>query len=320
MVKFRIWIGILVWWLFLFYNIERINEPINIASFVYVLVPVAAGMLILVPRAFARRRLLIILIPTLAIYFALKVYLEYPILGQGLPLTVTELVSLLITLLLVQQVGTIVWDVEDTMDKVTFHQIGLPPRLYESADTEDLYREVKRSRRFGHPLSILFVEPDLSRERLDVNRTLIEMQKNMVERFTQARVAKMLSEELRDCDLIAAHEQGFAILLPETHQTHAVEVARRLSSRVADKLNVELNIGISGFPDAALTLGGLLDSALAHKKTYHPVTLPPGIEIPEPAGAAALVGYSHNDDHHDDGHNGSRRPDPRDIDWNGHSR
>jgi GGDEF domain-containing protein len=312
MVKFRIWIGILVWWLFLFYNIERINEPINIASFVYVLVPLAGGMLILMPRVFARRRLLIILIPTLILYFALKVYLGYSILGQGLPLTVTEIVSILITLLLVQQVGTFVWDVEDTISKVTFRQIGLPPRLYESADTEDLYREVKRSRRFNHPLSILFVEPDFSEARLDVNRTLIEMQKNMVERFTQAQVAKMLSEELRDCDLIAAHEQGFAILLPETAQSDATEVAKRLSNQIAEKLKVELKVGISGFPDTALTLGGLLDSAMTHKQTFRVVEPPKAVEGVEALGpVVALVGQSQNQ-------NGPKSSDQGKADRNGH--
>jgi GGDEF domain-containing protein len=310
MVKFRIWIGILVWWLFLFYNIERINEPINIASFVYVLVPLAGGVLILIPRVFARRRLLIILIPTLILYFALKVYLGYSVLGQGLPLTVTEIVSILITLLLVQQVGTFVWDVEDTISKVTFRQIGLPPRLYESADTEDLYREVKRSRRFNHPLSILFVEPDFSEERLDVNRTLIEMQKNMVERFTQAQVAKMLSEELRDCDLIAAHEQGFAILLPETAQSDATEVAKRLSNQIGEKLKVELKVGVSGFPDTALTLGGLLDSAMTHKQTLHFVEPPKAAkEVESLNPAVALAGL---------GQNGPKPSDHGKVDRNGH--
>jgi GGDEF domain-containing protein len=310
MVKFRIWIGVLVWWLFLFYNIERINEPINIASFVYVLVPLAGGMLILMPRIFARRRLLIILIPTLILYFALKVYLGYPVLGQGLPLTVTEIVSILITLLLVQQVGAFVWDVEDTIGKVTFRQIGLPPRLYESADTEDLYREVKRSRRFNHPLSILFVEPDFSKESLDVNRTLIEMQKNMVERFTQAQVAKMLSEELRDCDLIAAHEQGFAILLPETAQFDATEVAKRLSNQIGEKLKVELKVGVSGFPDTALTLGGLLDSAMTHKQTFHIVEPPKAAKGVESLGpTVALAGL---------GQNGPKPSDHGKVDRNGH--
>jgi GGDEF domain-containing protein len=261
MLKLRIWLGVLIWWLFLFYNVERINEPINIASFVYVLTPVAAGALILLPRVFGRVSVAFAILPTLVVYFALKVLLRYPIFNSALPVTITEVVSISITLLLVKQVGTIVWDFEDTIAKLTFRQIGLPPRLYETTDTEDLYREVKRSRRFRHPLTLLVVRPDFDPAKVELNRVLLELRESMAPRYVQARLAKLFSEELRDSDLLVVEEDEFIILLPETTEVEAERMATRLQRQVATELDIDLQVGMAGFPDRAVTLRGLVDAA-----------------------------------------------------------
>src|SRR5689334_9076043 len=161
MLRLRTGLIALALWFFVFFNLERFNA-VDLADFVYMLVPVAIGVLLIAPRLFAQDRLLLLIAPTLMVYFGLKVALHQPIIGgTALATTITELVSIVLSLLLVRQIVYIVLDFEDTITKLTFRQIGLPPRLLQSVDTEELYREVKRSRRFQHPLSMLIVEPEI---------------------------------------------------------------------------------------------------------------------------------------------------------------
>lgn len=267
MLRLRSGIGVLALWFFIFFNIERF-DAVNIASFVYLLVPISTGLLLLVPQWFANNRLLLLMVPVLITYFALKVYFSYPIYGgTALATTITEVVSIILSLLLVRQIMYIVLDFEDTIAKLTFRQIGVPPRLLHSVDTEELYREVKRSRRFQHPLSMLIVEPDFDPKSIQLNAILEDLKASIASRFIQARLAKLLSEELRDSDLIAQHGDGFAVLLPETAPEDAERIISVIRSEAQTRLGMDLNIGASSFPEGALTLGGLLDAATDNMAT-----------------------------------------------------
>ncbi len=259
MLRLRSGIIVLGLWLLLLYNIERLG--VNIASFVYVLVPVSIGLLLLAPRLFAGPRIIFLIVPVLLLYFSLKMILNYPMIGEGLPITAMEIGSIAVSLLLARQLTFLVLDFEDTMTKLTFRQIGLPPRLLESVDTEELYREVKRCRRFQHPLTLMLVKPEFDGNSVQLNHVLEELHQSIASRFVQARLAKLLSEELRDIDLIAQHGNGFAILLPETSREDAEKLISVLRNDAQVRLGMDLKIGMGSFPDTALTLGGLLDTA-----------------------------------------------------------
>jgi hypothetical protein len=261
MLRLRTGLIALALWFFVFFNLERF-DAVDLADFVYMLVPVAIAILLIAPRLFAHNRLLLLIIPTLLAYFGLKVALHYPVIGgTALATTITEIVSIVLSLLLVRQIVYIVLDFEDTITKLTFRQIGLPPRLLHSVDTEELYREVKRSRRFQHPLSMLIVEPELDPKTVDLSAVLEELKASIAMRFMQARLAKMLSEELRDCDLIAQHGNGFAVLMPETTAVDALRISDTLRAESKSRLGMDLKVGASSFPEGALTLGGLIDVA-----------------------------------------------------------
>jgi hypothetical protein len=266
-LRLRISSAFAVGWFFLFYNIERINEPFNIASFVYVLAPLSAFAVLSAPGWLRGNRILVIIVPVLAIYAFLKIWWEYPIGGQALPVTITEVCGLLITILVMHQLAGTVHDFEDGMAKLTFRQIGLPPRLLENIDTEDMYREVKRSRRFQHPLALLIVDPVYRPDGAFLNRMMKDLERDMAARYIQARLAKHLSEEMRDVDLIAQHQRGFALVVPETTVEEAQKLAAILKATIDSKLGMRLRVGIASFPENALTLGGLLDYAEEDLKT-----------------------------------------------------
>jgi hypothetical protein len=50
MKRMRFLVAVLIVWLFLFYNIERLSDPINLSSVAYTFVPLMAVLTILVPR------------------------------------------------------------------------------------------------------------------------------------------------------------------------------------------------------------------------------------------------------------------------------
>jgi GGDEF domain-containing protein len=259
--KLRIWLGILIWWLVVFFNIERLNAPINIASFVYILTPVAAGILMLFPWLNRKSRYWLLLMVTIIAYFILKVSFSYEIVGAALPLTVLEIGCLVITILIVRQFAGLITGFEELMSTLSFRQLGIPPQLYESSDAEDLYREVKRSRRFGHSLSVVVVETAKTKNLLKNNQVVKEFDRMLVQRFVQAHIARSLSEVLRDSDLIAQYGSGFAVLLPETGSEDARKIVELACSNIKATLDTDLRIGIAEFPENAITLNGLLEMA-----------------------------------------------------------
>lgn len=261
MIPLRSWISAFLLWLILFFNIERLTEVVNLASFVYVYAPLMA-MVVMFGSKFLR-----ILSETfftlilLVIFLGLKMVFGYPIGGQNLPITITEIACIGITYLFVKKISTIVSDFEDTISNLTFQQIGLSPRLYETTDTEDLYREVKRCRRFKHPLTLMIVRSDFDPGKLASNKMLLEMLKGFSTRYVQARLGKIYSEKLRDTDLVVIKRDELVVLLPETSRDDAHRLLTKLKEHALKDLDIDLYCGLSFFPDNAVTLNGLIDAA-----------------------------------------------------------
>jgi hypothetical protein len=262
MIKLRLWLGLLAWWLFLFYNIERITEQVNIASFLYVYILFVAGAVVALQRLFKRRWAFVPYnVLVLIGFLVIKWLLGYDLFHEGLLLTITEAVAIVVTLVIVWQVGKVIWEFEDTIANLTFQQVGIPPRVYETTDTEDLYREIKRSRRFRHDLTLLLVRPNYDLPKATISALLADLQKRMLKRFIQVRMARMMSDVLRDSDLIVLSEGDFIVLLPETTETESAVLVSRLKKLASSELKVDVNIGSAEFPSKALTLRGLLDTA-----------------------------------------------------------
>lgn len=263
MLRLRLWLSIYTFWLLLFYNIERFDETINIASFLYLLIPFSIVFILLFPRLLVGKRSGYVVGGSILATLLSKQLLDYPIVDTGLAITITELSFVIINLLLLKPLAQISIDIEDMVTKLTFRQIGLPPRLLESIDTEELYRELKRCRRFQHPVVLLHVETEGEINDEALKTIMKELNKSIAQRYMQARVAKLLSEDLRDSDLIAQHENGFIVLMPETKSDEIDDLLKIIRREAVEKLQTPLKIGVSSFPDEALTLGGLIEAATA---------------------------------------------------------
>lgn len=261
MLRLRTLITLFFVWLIFFFNIERLAEMVNLASFVYIYIPLAGCLIIFWPKAIQAIGLRMFLVLTLVGFFILKNLLGYEILGSAMPLTVTEVFALKVTIYLSNKISHYARDVEETILNLTFQQIGLSPRLYDSVDTEDLYREVKRCRRFQHPLAMMVIQPEINADSLPYSKFLQEMQAVFLNRYIQARVAKLFSDKLRDTDLVIIKNDGLIALLPETTPGDAEQLLKQMSALASRELDIKLNFGLSTFPENSVTLTGLLDYA-----------------------------------------------------------
>ncbi|MBU0969301.1 MAG: hypothetical protein KKC20_01580 [Proteobacteria bacterium] len=262
MIKLRAWICAFLFWLVVFFNMERLAEQVNMASFVYIYIPLIAVLVLFLPKILdlISEKLLILILVIL--FFMQKLALGYLIFDRNLPITIMEICCIGITYYFARTIGKMVADFEEAIASLTFQQIGLAPRLYDTTDTEDLYREVKRCRRFQHPLSLMIVRSrPIDSDSRTPNKLLKEMLGSFSTRYAQARLAKMYSDKLRDTDLVVLKKDELVVVLPETTSENAQKLLNNLRERAKEELDLELFCGLSSFPDHSVTLGGLLEYA-----------------------------------------------------------
>ena len=246
-------------WMFVFYNIERLHEPINLASFIYPLATAVALPLILV-RWFHHRPAWTLLAALAPVVLAVKAALGYPLLGAALPLTVTELAAVALTVLLAHRIGR---SLEDFFQAVaTAACVRWTDRALPFTEGQaEIYREIRRARRFHRPLSLLTVSATGKSLQMSLNRLIDEVQQLTVRQYAMARIGDLLSAEMKDYDVITYRDGEFVVLLPETQRDQVSEISGRLADAAQQKLGVELKIGACSFPDDEVTFVELLQRA-----------------------------------------------------------
>lgn len=262
MKELRWWIAALVAWLFAIYNLERIHEPINIASFVYAFTAVVA-MALLLFEGLCRRPWFWVAGLSLTGFFAVKAWLGYRIVGAHLPLTVTEIVAIGITLVLARQIVVTVQRFQKVASESLLMDLTDRAALFEENGQEDLYREVRRARRFDRPLALVTLAPSSVGLNGSDNRFMEEFQRDLLKKYVNGRIADLLSKQVRDCDLIAQSNSHFILLLPETSRESAEEIVRRMTAAAEETLGLTMQVGLATFPDQEITFAGLLERAEA---------------------------------------------------------
>lgn len=272
-------------WMFAFYNIERLHEPINLASFVYPLATAVALPIILV-RWFHQRPAWSLLAALIPIVLLCKAALGYDLAGAALPLTVTELCAVALTVLLAHQIGR---SLEDFYEAVaTAVCVRWTDRALPFTEGQaEIYREIRRARRFHRPLTLLTVSATRQSLELSLNRLIEEVQQLTVRQYAMARIGDLLAAETKDCDIITYRDGEFVALLPETQPGQVAELSERLAQAALEKLGIQLKIGASSFPDEEVTFVELLqraEEAMEAGKRAAEDAMPGG---PEPAAADA---------------------------------
>ena len=261
MTRFRFWLAILLLWLSLLFNLDRLHEPINLASFVYVVVGLLAAAIVVVPPM-RKAALSALGTGSVLLMILLKIVLGYEVAGPHLPLTVTEAVAILTTVVLAHQIARHTVRFEKSAAEVAAVRWQTRPRSFDDEQTE-MYRELRRARRFDRQLSVVALEPTSEALKLSIDRLIEEVRGEMVQRYIEVRLADVLQNEVHDVDLVANYEGRFILLLPETDRKHVADVMQKLAIQVERELGLQLRIGAATFPDEEVTLTGLVERAEA---------------------------------------------------------
>lgn len=270
MTQLRYLFAIATIWFFSLYNIERLAEPINIASFVYVFVAFCALLITLLPRL-QRMPAYWLYGSALLVFVGLKYELGYGFLGQDLPLTVTEICVIGVTMFLATQIGQRLEDLRTVVTNLTIGQAGAGTQPFVEGQGQ-IYREIRRARRHQRPVTLLSIgiaedTTGVSAERFSrdvpLRRFITEIEQELVEKYTQTRVAEVLVDHFEDSAVITQRNDHFVTLLPETNQDDAAELVSKLQKTITEKMGLQLKVGISTFPDEAVTFENLLERAEA---------------------------------------------------------
>jgi diguanylate cyclase (GGDEF)-like protein len=147
-------------------------------------------------------------------------------------------------------------------------------RLYMQDDLTRLYNsrylrqfldnEVKRSRRYGSPVSVAFID-------LDGFKGVNDRYGHRVGSETLREVADLLAVSVRETDVVARYGgDEFMIVLPETDAKKALGTVERIRQRLADQLfnggsghhfHLTASFGIAACPDHAQAMADLIEKA-----------------------------------------------------------
>ena len=260
MKRMRFLVAILVIWLFLFYNIERLSEPINITKVAYTLVPIMAVLIILVPRL-RKVPLWVLLVGPIPIVLVLRAWVGYSVQDAAIPLTVTEICVIVLTTILARRVSNGMSEFEDAIARITIGQVGKLPEPFSTGQGE-MYREVRRARHHQRPLALIAIGVEEESIQVALDRMVQEVQQAMMKQYVLSGVAKTLCDELEDYNIIAQRDDYFLALLPEVTSEQLADLIERLRKTVSGQVGVTLQIGTASFPEDAVTFESLVEKAV----------------------------------------------------------
>jgi GGDEF domain-containing protein len=260
MKRMRFLVAMLIIWLFLFYNIERLSKPVNLTGVAYTFVPIVAALTISVPRL-RRVPLWVLLGVPIPIFLVLKACAGFPVWGMAMPLTMTELCVIAVTIILARWVSNGVGEFESAIAHIT---IGEVDRLVESFSTgqAEMYREIRRARHHQRPLALMAVGVEDKSIQVALERMVQEVQRAMMKRYVLSDVARTLCHGLEDYNVVAQTNDHFLILLPEVASEQLADLVGRLRQVVSEQVGVTLQVGTASFPDDAVTFDSLVEKAV----------------------------------------------------------
>ena len=279
MTRLRFWTIILIIWLILLFNIERINSPINIQAYTYIFVALTAVFTLMLPRLRWLSYWTLILF-SIVVFLLVKVFWhQHMIWGTALPLTVTQVSIILLTGSISRQINSGLRDLEDVISGITFNRIGSLPKTFSEMQ-DSIYKELRRARRYQRPLSVVTLRVDQDSFHRALPEMIKTVQQAMMREYVFANVSRILDENMDDFDTITLRDNNFVLILPEKTSDEARLVAQQLQEVIHEEMNITLQTGLANFPDEAITFETLIEKAIESvdrkdQRTYSPVMVEP---------------------------------------------
>jgi GGDEF domain-containing protein len=261
MRKLRLWVVVLIIWLIFIFNIERINSPINIRSYTYIFVALAAILALAIPRTRRLSYLTVLFIPAPSFLLFNVIWRGQTVVGEALPLTVTQVSAIVLTSLITRQISYGLRDLEQLINTITSGYVGKLPKTFEEAEGP-IYTEVRRARRHHRPLSVIALKVEPESIKAALPKVIQQIQQAMMNEYVLAGVTQVLDENVPDYGAIALRNNHFIIVLPETTEKEAPLLAQSLQKTVQEKTEVKLLAGTASFPTEGVTFETLIELAV----------------------------------------------------------
>jgi GGDEF domain-containing protein len=283
MRKLRLWVVLLIVWLIFIFNIERINSPINIRSYTYIFVALAAVIALAIPKTRRLSYLAIMFIPVPSFLLFKVIWRGDILLGEALPLTVTQVSAIILTGMITRQISYGLRDLEQLVNTITSGYIGKLPKTFEEAEGA-IYNEVRRARRHHRPLSVIALKVEPESFQVALPRVIQQIQRAMMNEYVLAGITRVLDENVPDYGAIALRNNHFIVVLPETTDREAPLLAQTLQKTVQEKVEVKLLAGTASFPIEGVTFEALVELAIHNAEQAKPQSVQTDLisEQPEP--------------------------------------
>ena len=251
-----------------FFNIERLGQEnvIDVDSFVYPLGMAAVVGILLLPSL--GHRMLRAFTLVIVIYIVFKFYYTYTQDGYNIVggiytyLTITEVSFLSMLILLSHQVSKHFYEWQQGVGQVLLSQAGSPiPSMDEARRA--IRTEVRRSRHYHRPMSVIMVEPTSQSFEVASGRMLARMQQDLLNQYTKVNLAETIRRQLRLMDIVLTRSpgNGLIILCPELKKEDAPVLIEHIRQAASDELGIEVECASASFPDEALTFEALVEEA-----------------------------------------------------------
>lgn len=261
MTRLRFWTIILITWLILLFNIERVNSPINIQAYTYIFVALTAVLTLMLPRLRWLSYWTLILV-SIVVFLLVKVFWhQHMIWGAALPLTVTQVSIIVLTGSISRQINSGLRELEDVISGITFNRIGSLPRSFSEMQGS-IYKELRRARRYQRPLSVVTLRVDQDALQRALPEMIKTVQQAMMREYVFANVSRILDENMDDFDTITLRDNNFVLILPEKTSDEAWLVAQQLQEVIQEEMHITLQTGMANFPDEAITFETLIEKAI----------------------------------------------------------
>jgi len=268
MTKIRIELMFAVCWFVLLFNIERLDlfgeHPFNLSNSVYLSVIIVSIVTLLFP-GLARRNLLASLLVLFALYVGVR-SVFYPVWNTGeISWYSLEFLALALSFLIMRQIGKAVVRFERAIKAFLLPNNKLADEG-DPATMELIEREIYRARRSEQALSILYCvlkpeEGDVSAQDIQLNSLKWRVTEDFRRHYDQVKMAQILDKLTDKNDIVIAHEDGIALVLPETEPAAAREFALQISDAFLAGLGAETLVGMSQFPADGLLFEDLVGKA-----------------------------------------------------------
>ncbi|KPJ89079.1 MAG: hypothetical protein AMJ53_16110 [Gammaproteobacteria bacterium SG8_11] len=157
-------------------------------------------------------------------------------------------------------VGLHVDEVESILDELS--ESAYPNRVLEIDEAgERINVEITRSRRYNRPLIVLVVQLQEILKKGSLHK-FEKIQKDLLTRFAMAKAGQIISETVRQTDLIVRDRTGeFVIICPETDFDTSNTLVERIQRGIEETMGCAVELGSASFPDESLAFDELLQKA-----------------------------------------------------------